>query len=652
MQTRSATRRAAQKIPIPSEGTETSKQSPGKCATLNSVIPLTEEGDIRSLVDERTVQLPVGVKAIPPPADAGAILSPIGAGAIQLPADTGADQLSVHKGRICQPADKEAFHQTSTIHTTQGSSPDPADQENVRLPKADRTFKLASTQHTTNKTPSGGTRMLRSAATGVKRYADDNKEDDDHPQSNKRVKAVPKDAPPTQETRIDLPHGLGNTIPSLEFTIRDEYSSTNSCSEDFASTRHSMTAEDLEKASKRYRRSKKPTTATTDLNETEEEAINQAESDTDLLDDLDSEDDQKVVKEKDYGLMPGETPYRDWPGPSAGECQVVYDILVQEYQQREQSEEPAKRKALNFIQPATIPPASANVAGCGEVPCLVDAMMRTIISQSVTRESADKVIEKIIKLIGMLDKKGPGPESINWNALRHAPKDAALEAFRPGGLGPTKYNAIKTCLSMIRKDNKKRAKTYLKEKETEEPTVTPGTARLSPEQRGHQLSKINAGIPTLDHIRVMKPHDAMLELIKYPRVAVKTASCLLLFNLQMPSFAVDTHVHRMTRWLGWAPMKASPNDTYMHCDFRVPDQLKYGLHQLFIEHGGNCYRCQGSTVEGTAKWNSTVCPLEHLLARGKKQTQAKVKNKSVGESGTLDVWVKTTKPEAGVSGVD
>ncbi|KAL0779074.1 hypothetical protein CaCOL14_003558 [Colletotrichum acutatum] len=476
--------------------------------------------------------------------------------------------------------------------------------------------------------------MSRSAATGAKRHADDNEEDNGHLQSNKRVKDAIKDASPTQETRVDLPHGLGSYIPNLEVTIRDEYSSPNSCSEDSPSTRQSMTAEDLEKASKRYRRSKKPITETTDFNEADEEGLGEAGSDSDSIDDSDSEDDQKVVKEKDYGLMPGETPYRDWPGPSAGECQVVYDILVQEYQQREQSEEPAKRKALNFIQPATIPPSSANIAGCGEVPCLVDAMMRTIISQSVTRESANKVIENIIKLIGMLDKKGPGPESINWNALRRAPKDAVLKAFRPGGLGLTKYNAIKTCLSMIRKDNKKRAKTYLKEKETDEPANMPGTARLSPEQRDHQLSKIDAGILTLDHIRVMKPHDAMLELVKYPQVAVKTASCLLLFNLQMPSFAVDTHVHRMTRWLGWAPMKANPNDTYMHCDFRVPDHLKYGLHQLFIEHGGNCYRCQGSTVEGTAKWNSTVCPLEHLLARGKKQSQAKVKNKSVGGSGT------------------
>ncbi|KAL2873048.1 hypothetical protein SGCOL_011800 [Colletotrichum sp. CLE4] len=405
-----------------------------------------------------------------------------------------------------------------------------------------------------------------------------------------------------------------------------------------------MTAEDLEKASKRYRRSKKSTKNNTDMIEADGEAVDPAEtesnsvSESDSVGDTDSEADQEAPK--DYGLMPGETPYRDWPGPSARECQVVYDILAQEYKQREQSEEPAKRNALNFIQPAKIPPASANVAGCGEVPCLVDAMIRTIISQSVTRESADKVIENIIKLVGMLDEDGSGSAGINWNALRHAPKDAVLEAFRPGGLGPTKYKAIKTCLKIIRKDNKKRAKNYLEDSETGK------TAGLGRDQKDHQLSKINAGILTLDHIRVMEPHEAMLELVKYPQVAVKTASCLLLFNLQMPSFAVDTHVHRMTRWLGWAPMKANHNDTYMHCDFRVPDHLKYGLHQLFIEHGGNCFRCQGNTVEGTEKWLSTVCPLEHLLTRVKKQSQAKVKNKTVRDSGTLDEWVQVTKPEA------
>ncbi|KAK1656113.1 DNA glycosylase [Colletotrichum phormii] len=448
--------------------------------------------------------------------------------------------------------------------------------------------------------------MSQPTATGVKRHADDNDRDGGHPLSYKRLKDATKNISPIQEIGADLPHGLGTHIPNLEVANRNDYSSPNSCSEDFALKRQSMTAEDLEKASKRYRRSKKSTKNNTD----------------------------------DYGLMPGETPYRDWPGPSARECQVVHDILAQEYKQREQSEEPAKRKALNFIQPAKIPPASASVAGCGEVPCLVDAMIRTIISQSVTRESADKVIENIIKLVGMLDENGSGSTSINWNALRHAPEDAVLEAFRPGGLGPTKYKAIKACLKTIRKDNKKRAKTYLEDNETGK------TAELGRDQKDHQLSKINAGILTLDHIRVMEPHEAMLELVKYPQVAVKTASCLLLFNLQMPSFAVDTHVHRMTRWLGWAPMKANHNDTYMHCDFRVPDHLKYGLHQLFIEHGGNCFRCQGNTVEGTEKWHSTVCPLEHLLTRVKKQSQAKVKNKSVGDSGTLDEWVQVTKPEA------
>ncbi|OHF03446.1 HhH-GPD family base excision DNA repair protein [Colletotrichum orchidophilum] len=435
----------------------------------------------------------------------------------------------------------------------------------------------------------------------------------------------------------------------LTITSVDDESFPNSCPEVFTLTRQRMTAEELEKASKRRRLPKKSATKNADDEERDEKVVEQAdpESDTDSVDDSDREAGRRV--NNDYRLMPGATPFPDWPGPGAKECQTVYDILVTEYQQREQRAEPAKRKALNFRQPHKIPPASATVAGCGEVPCLVDAMMRTIISQAVTRESANRVIENVIGLVGLVDVNGLGAGSINWNAIRLAPKDVVLEAFRTGGLGPTKCNAIKLCLKMIRMDNKKRAKAYLKEKETGEPAGLPGIARLNQEQKDHQLSKINAGILTLDHIRVMEPHEAMLELVKYPQVAVKTASCLLLFNLQMPSFAVDTHVHRMTRWLGWVPMKANHNDTYMHCDFRVPDHLKYGLHQLFIEHGGNCYRCQGSTVEGTEKWDKTVCPLEHLLARVKRQSQAKLKKKSVEVLGTIDGWVKLEKQSNGAA---
>lgn len=58
-------------------------------------------------------------------------------------------------------------------------------------------------------------------------------------------------------------------------------------------------------------------------------------------------------------------------------------------------------------------------------------------------------------------------------------------------------------------------------------------------------------------------------------------------------FPVDTHVHRMTKFLGWVPETANENTGFFHLDMRIPDEFKYSLHNLFIRHGRSCKRCKG-----------------------------------------------------------
>src|SRR5699024_4679701 len=101
--------------------------------------------------------------------------------------------------------------------------------------------------------------------------------------------------------------------------------------------------------------------------------------------------------------------------------------------------------------------------------------------------------------------------------------------------------------------------------------------------------------------------DAMFEFVKYPGIGVKTAACVILFCLQRPCFAVDTHVFRLSKWLGWLPPTEDPEPereadekqkvkktpkrrineitAFSHLEVRVPEHLKYPLHQLFIRHG-------------------------------------------------------------------
>jgi len=58
-------------------------------------------------------------------------------------------------------------------------------------------------------------------------------------------------------------------------------------------------------------------------------------------------------------------------------------------------------------------------------------------------------------------------------------------------------------------------------------------------------------------------------------------------------FPVDTHVHRLSRFLGWVPDKATEVTAFFHLDIRIPDEYKYSLHNLLIRHGRMCRHCKG-----------------------------------------------------------
>ncbi|CAG9942234.1 unnamed protein product, partial [Clonostachys rosea f. rosea IK726] len=90
------------------------------------------------------------------------------------------------------------------------------------------------------------------------------------------------------------------------------------------------------------------------------------------------------------------------------------------------------------------------------------------------------------------------------------------------------------------------------------------------------LEQVHAkyGVYSLDHLFAEADDAAcMRELLSFKGIGPKTASCVLLFCLRRESFAVDTHVHRIT-------------------DARIPDGDKYPLHVLLIMHGKKCEECK------------------------------------------------------------
>jgi endonuclease III len=182
-----------------------------------------------------------------------------------------------------------------------------------------------------------------------------------------------------------------------------------------------------------------------------------------------------------------------------------------------------------------------------------------------------------------------------------------------------KSKDIKGILEMVYKEGQARRNALLAAKR-EGGEGPAGAENETEEEKYAEVARAEENVLSLQHLHTMSADDAMSEMIKYPGIGPKTASCVLLFCLRRPSFAVDTHVFRICRWLNWVPANATRNTAYSHCEVRVPDQLKYPLHQLMIFHGKKCPRCRAATGEGSEGWDDG-CPIEHLVTRTGKRKQ-------------------------------
>ena len=94
----------------------------------------------------------------------------------------------------------------------------------------------------------------------------------------------------------------------------------------------------------------------------------------------------------------------------------------------------------------------------------------------------------------------------------------------------------------------------------------------------------------LDETKRENQHLSQDEYIKrylsaFKGVGPKTVSCVLMFCLQRQEFPVDVHVWKLALALGWVPAKASREQTYEHLNRKVPNDVKYDLHVLMVEHG-------------------------------------------------------------------
>lgn len=283
-----------------------------------------------------------------------------------------------------------------------------------------------------------------------------------------------------------------------------------------------------------------------------------------------------------YGLTPGETPYPNHAAPTAEQAEKVFKLLADRHGYE------------NTSTPTVAIEPSLEKAGCGEAPAVHDALLRTVLSANTTFDHANNMLKALINKYGV-SEQGIGKGSVNWEKIRLASVNEVQETIKVGGLQDIKAKYIKKILDAIYEKNRLRLKTQ-------------GSRSVSADQ-----------LISLDYMFGMTHDEAMDYFLKFPGVGVKTASCVTLFCLRLPSFPVDTHVFRITRWLKWVPETCANRDkVFMHCQIRIPDHLKYGLHRLFIRHGQTCFRCiagGGALRRESQEWKETDCPLEGLLDR-------------------------------------
>ncbi|KAL1647952.1 hypothetical protein SLS58_002276 [Diplodia intermedia] len=390
----------------------------------------------------------------------------------------------------------------------------------------------------------------------------------------KRARATAKSA----DDINDLPHGLG-AIPSVD----DD------------------PAEDEKPVIKKRKARSSTKSSNLNVSKALEDAAPLAEK---LA--ADDEGDAKSAKKQtgkrktnNYGLTPGQSPYPDYPHPTPEECEEVTRLLS---------------KVHGQVQaPKVVPAPSLTTTGCGEVPSVLDALIRTRLSAATSGTNSSRAFQGLVKRFGIIEE-GVGKGSVNWNAVRVADTKAVFEAIKSGGLADVKSKDIKKILQMVHDENQARHDALVKSS-TDDPA---GAENESTQERELEVARAESNVLSLDHLHALSSSDEiMTHLLRYPGIGVKTASCVLLFCFQRPSFAVDTHVFRLAKWLQWVPpdvKNVTRDSTYAHLDVRIPDELKYPLHALFIRHGKSCPRCRAITGVASDGWEKG-CPIDHLVTR-------------------------------------
>jgi len=171
----------------------------------------------------------------------------------------------------------------------------------------------------------------------------------------------------------------------------------------------------------------------------------------------------------------------------------------------------------------------------------VDELILTILSQNTSDINSRRAFKSLTEAFG------------GWDRVAHAPSVRIAEAIRAGGLADVKSRYILAALKHLEKE---------------------------------------AGGYDLRFLKGMELGAARAWLMRLPGVGMKTASCVLLFSLDMPAFPVDTHVLRVAGRLGLVGSKIRADSAHLEMERLVRPADIYRCHVLMIEHGRKTCRAR------------------------------------------------------------
>ena len=104
---------------------------------------------------------------------------------------------------------------------------------------------------------------------------------------------------------------------------------------------------------------------------------------------------------------------------------------------------------------------------------------------------------------------------------------------------------------------------------------------------------------SIDWLDEMPLEEARSWLTSLNGIGPKTAAIVLCFAFNRPAFPVDTHVHRVSKRIGFLPEKISAEKAHPVMEALVPPEDYYAFHINLIQHGRNtcnarspkCERC-------------------------------------------------------------